>query len=201
MIAFFRSTITHRLHIEPFGNVFFNSIKSATCDKQDVLCIDFDKLLIGVFSTAFWGYIDNRSLEKFQQCLLNTFARNITGNRWIIAFTSNFIDLINKHNAFFRLALVIIGRLQKSSKYAFHVFPHIACLCQHGSINNRQGHIEHFGNRFGDERFTRSRFSNHQDITFLDFYIAFWLKQALVVVIDRYGQHLFGVVLTDDIII
>ena len=154
-----------------------------------------------MFSTAFWRYINNRPFEKFQQCLLNTFPGNITGNRRIIAFTSNLIDLINKHNAFFRLALVIVGRLKKSCEYAFHIFPNIARFCQHGSIDNRQGHIEHFGNRFGDERFTRSCFSNHQDITFLDFYIAFWLKQAFVMIIDRYGQHLFGVILTDDIII
>ena len=181
--------------------MFFNPIKSATCDKQNVFCVDFDKLLIGVFSAAFRGYVDFGSFEQLQQCLLNTFPRDITGNRRIVAFTSDLIDLIDKHNAFFRLTLVIIGRLKKPSEYAFHIFPNIACFCQHGSINNRQGHVEHFGNRFGDERFTRSRFSNHQNIAFLDFYTAFWLKQAFIMVIDRYGQHLFGVVLADDVII
>ena len=154
-----------------------------------------------MFSTAFGRYIDNRSLEKFQQCLLNTFPRNIAGNRRIIAFTSNFINLINKHNALFRLALVIIGRLKKSRQNAFHIFSDITCFCQYGSINNRQGHIKHFGNRFGDEGFSCSRFSNHQDVTFLYFYIAFGLKQAFVMVIDGNRQYLFGVILTNNIII
>ena len=201
MIPFFGGTIANRLHIEPFGNMFFNAIKSTTCNKQDVLCIDFNEFLIWVFPTSFWWHIDNSPFQQLQQCLLYPFSRHVTCDGRVVAFASNLIDFVDKYNAFFSFALVVVGCLKKSSENTLHILSNITCLCQNSSIDYRQGNIEHFCYRFGDQCFPCSSFSNHQHITLLDFNVAFWLEQTFVMIVNGHRHHPFGIVLTNHIII
>src|SRR5690554_761792 len=115
--------------IQTFSDNSFDSVKSTSSNKKDIFGIYFDKLLIWVFSSSFWWNIYYCSFQKLQKCLLNSLSRNISSNRWIVAFSCDFVNFINKHNSSFGFFNIIIGCLQKSGKDAFNVFPDITGFC------------------------------------------------------------------------
>ena len=45
-------------------------------------------------------YVGNRAFQDFQQCLLHTFTRNVTGDRGVLVFTAQLVDLIDVDDSF-----------------------------------------------------------------------------------------------------
>src|SRR4051812_25202599 len=71
------------------------TVESTTAYEQDVLGVYFDQLLFRVFTSALWWNQRFCTFQELQEALLYTFAANITGNGWIVAFTGDLIYLIN----------------------------------------------------------------------------------------------------------
>ena len=59
-------------------------VKSAAADKKDIGGIDFDKILLGMFSAAFGRDTGRRAFNNFQQGLLNAFTGNIPGDGRVV---------------------------------------------------------------------------------------------------------------------
>ena len=55
-------------------NDFFDAVKGPTHDKEDVLGIDMNHLLLGMLAAALWWHAGNCSLDNFQEGLLNPFT-------------------------------------------------------------------------------------------------------------------------------
>ena len=53
-----------------------------------------DILLVRMLTTSLRRYVDNRSLQEFQQALLYALATDITRNRGVVRFTGYLIYLI-----------------------------------------------------------------------------------------------------------
>ena len=62
MIPFFGGTIANRLHIEPFGNMLFNAIKSTTCNKQYVALFALDEIDFSISDGAL-DFIVEKAVE------------------------------------------------------------------------------------------------------------------------------------------
>ena len=94
----------------PLDN-FFQSIKCTAANKEDVLCIDINEALLGVFAPALRRNTGDGALKDFQQCLLYAFAGNITRNGSAVALAGNFVDLINIDDTSLSFLDIIIGVL------------------------------------------------------------------------------------------
>ena len=55
-------------------NNFFDAVKGPTHDKEDVLGVDVNHLLLGMLAAALWWNAGNRAFNNFQEGLLNPFT-------------------------------------------------------------------------------------------------------------------------------
>ena len=92
----------------------YPALKGSAADKEDISCVDLDKVLMRMFAPTLRWHISDRSLNNFEQGLLNAFARDIACNRRIVRFTGNLIDLVNIDNAAFRTRYIEISRLDQA---------------------------------------------------------------------------------------
>ena len=147
--------------------------------------------------------INNRSFEQFQQTLLNSFARYITGDGRVIAFSGDLIYFINKDYPFFCCFNIIIGILKKPCEQTFYVFTHITCLRKYCRIDDSKRYMQHPGYRSCQECLPCTCLSNKDDIRFFNFNILRigFLHQPFIMVIDCYGYNLFSHILTNYILV
>ena len=110
----------------PTGNDFFQPLKCATADKQNVSRIDLDKVLMRMFATTLRRHIYNRAFDNLQQSLLDALARNISGDRWVVRLSRNFVNFIHKHNARLGSSYVEIGSLKQAQQDVFDIFPNVS---------------------------------------------------------------------------
>ena len=95
------------------------------------------------------------------------------------------------------------GRLQEPRQNRFHVFAYVACFGDDGGVGNAERHFENFGDGPGQVRFAGACFPHHDNVRLFNRYVIIsdGLHQPLVVVINRYGDRLFGVILTNYVLV
>src|SRR5574344_1554974 len=130
------------MRIQTLCNLAFYAVKSSPTYKKNVSCVYMNIFLVGMFASSLWRYVNNRTFQKFQKSLLNTFSTHITRNAGIVLFARNFIDFINKHDAALRLLDVIVCNLKQATKNAFNILTHITGLCKNRSIHNGEWHFD-----------------------------------------------------------
>src|SRR5690606_28442446 len=87
--------------------------KSAAADKQDIGRVNLQEFLLRMLAPTLRRYGGDRSFHDLQKRLLNTFTRDIAGNRRIIRLAGNLVDLVNVDDAALGTLDIVVGRLQK----------------------------------------------------------------------------------------
>ncbi len=106
----------------------FQSNECSAADEQNVRRIELLKVLLRMFSAAACRDIGNGTLEDLQQRLLDTFARHIACDRWIVVLAADLIDLVNIDDALLGLFKIAAGRLDEAKQDILDIFADIACL-------------------------------------------------------------------------
>src|SRR6056300_1927387 len=101
--------VAYRLHVHALGDMPFDAVKSTTGNKQYMFCVNLNKFLVWMLTSALWRYVNHRAFKELEQCLLYAFARHITGNGRVVALTSNLVYFVNEDNPTFGFFLVVIG--------------------------------------------------------------------------------------------
>src|SRR3989344_4760555 len=96
---------------EPLCDHFVEMDKRASDKKEDILCVDFDVLLVRVLAPSFWGDICNGSFNNFEKRLLHPFSRYVSGDRDIRSGFADFINFIDIDNAKLCFGDIIVGCL------------------------------------------------------------------------------------------
>ena len=75
------------IYIKPDGAGIYTAankpvypIKSATANKKNILGVDLNEFLFGMFAASLWWYQHIRTFQQFEQPLLNTFAADVARN-------------------------------------------------------------------------------------------------------------------------
>ena len=84
-------------------------------DKQDVLRVDLDELLLRVLAAAVGRHIADRARDDFQQCLLHTLTAHVAGDGGVLALAGDLVDLVHIDNADLCAGNIKIRRLNHSS--------------------------------------------------------------------------------------
>ncbi len=99
---------------------------------------------------------------------------------------------------------VAVGRLQQFENDVLDVLAHVAGLSERRRIHNRERHVEHLGQSMCQQSFAGACWTDQQNIRLgqLHFVVAHPVHlDALVVVVNRDGELLLGLVLADDVIV
>ncbi len=193
------------------------SNECATTDEEDVLGIDLDVFLVRMLAATLWRDVADRPFQNLQQSLLHPFSRNVAGDAGRIALAPNFIDLIDVNDAEFGALYIIIGTLQQPQDDILNVFAHITCLGQRRGVRDAKWHIKDPCERPRQQRLSRTRRPDQQDVALLDLHIAMLIQldravgrllrtarillDAFVMIVHRHRDGLLGLFLSDHILV
>ena len=104
--------ITHHTGVEARADDALDAVEGACTDEEDLLCIDLDKLLLGMLATTIRGDVDDAPLEELEKTLLNPFTTHITSDGGVVAFAGYLVDLIDEDDATLCSCDVIVAVLQ-----------------------------------------------------------------------------------------
>src|SRR5690554_3265020 len=143
------------------------------------------------------------ALDQFQQRLLHTLARNITGNRRVIRLARDLVDLIDIDDAPLGLLHIVIALQQQLLNDVLDIFTHVARLCQSRGIGNGERHVKQACHGFGQQGLTATGRTDQQNIGLaqLDFVVLATGTETFVVIVDCYRKHRFGTILANHIVI
>ena len=180
----------------------FQTVKGTAADKQNVLGVDLDELLLRVLAAALGRHVADGTFQDLQQSLLNALAAHVAGDGWVLALAGDLVDLVHIDDADLRFGDVEIRRLDQLEQNVLHVFAHVAGLGEGGGVRDGEGHTQHLGQGLGQQGLAGAGGAQHEHIGLLQFHVALLPgENPFVVVVDRDSQHLFGFVLADDILI
>ena len=145
----------------------------------------------------------NRALHDFQQRLLYAFARHIAGDRRVVRFAADFIDFINIDDAALRALDVVICGLQQLEDDVLDILADIARLSQSRCICHRERNVQDARKRLSQQSFTAPRGAEQHNVRFRQFDVLRFCRviEALIVVVNRHGEHALCGALTNHIII
>ena len=77
----------------------FQPVEGTAADKEDVLGVDLDELLLGVLAPALGRHIAHRTLQDLQQRLLHALAAHVPGDGGVLRLAGDLVDLIDVDDA------------------------------------------------------------------------------------------------------
>ena len=178
-----------------------DAVKGAAADEEDVGGVDLDELLVGVLAAALRRDGGHGPLQDLEQCLLHALARDVAGDGRVLALAGDLVDLVDVDDALFRALDVVVGVLDELEEDVLHVLAHVARLGQGRGVADGKGHVEDLGERLRKEGLAAAGGPEHQDVGLLQLHVRVVRADALVVVVDRDGQGLLGVLLADDVLV
>lgn len=155
------------------------------------------------------GHVGDGALQHLEQGLLHPLTGHVAGDRGVFALAGDLVDLVDVDDAPLGLFDIQIRLLEQAQQDVLDVLAHVARFGQGGGIGHGEGHIEHLRQGLGQEGFAAAGGPDQQDVRFVQaggglvrLALAVPLPgQALVVVVDGYGEHLFGLLLTHDLLV
>ena len=154
-----------------------------------------------MLSTTLGWHARDGALENLQQRLLNTFPGYVTRDRRVLSLARDLVNLVDVNDpALGALHVEVRGR-QELQENVFDVLADVTGLGQRGGVGDGEGHVEHPGQRLGEERLATSGRPEEQHVRLGHLHVVVVQRaglNALVVVVHRDGENLLGFDLADD---
>src|SRR5439155_6904823 len=185
------------------GDDLLETRERAAADEEDVRGVDLQELLLRMLATALRRNRGNRALHDLQKRLLHAFARDVAGDRRIVGFAADLVDLVDIDDAALRPLDIVVGRLQQLQDDVLDVFADVAGFGQRRRIRHRERNVENPRQRLRQQRFARTGRTDQQDVRLrqLDIVVLGLVIEALVVIVDSDREHLLGMALADHIVV
>ncbi len=159
-----------------------------------------------VLASALRRHARGGALEDLQQRLLDALAGDVAGDRRVLALAGDLVDLVDVDDARLGLLDVVVGRLDQLEEDVLDVLADVAGLGEGGGVRDREGHVEHPGQRLREVRLAAAGRADQQDVRLGDLdrvvaLLGFTGLDALVVVVDGHRERTLGSVLPDDVLL
>src|SRR6266511_3535905 len=177
--------------------------EGTAADEQDVRGVDLDELLVRMLPAALRRHRGGGPLQDLQQGLLDTFARDVPGDRGVLALAGDLVDLVDVDDAGLGLLDVVIGRLDQLEEDVLDVLTDVARLRQCRGVGDGEGDVQHAGQGLGQERLAASRRAEQDDVGLLQLDLVVLRAHLDPLVVDVHGhrQDLLGLLLADDVVV
>ena len=126
--------------------------EGTAADEQDVRGVDLDELLVRVLAPALGRHRGRGALEDLEQGLLHAFARDVPGDGGVLALAGDLVDLVDVDDPGLGPLDVVVGRLDQLQEDVLDVLAHVPGLGQRGGVGDGERHVEHAGQRLGQQR-------------------------------------------------
>src|SRR6478735_874553 len=177
-------------------------------DEQDVGGVDLDELLVRVLAPALRGHRRGRALQHLEQGLLDALTGDVAGDRGVLRLAGHLVDLVDVDDARLGLLDVVVGSLDELEEDVLDILADVAGLGQRRGVRDREGDVEHPRQGLREVGLASTGRPDHQDVGLRDLdHVVLRLAadgleaglDALVVVVDRDGEGLLGVLLADHV--
>ncbi len=139
------------------GDDLLEAGEGAAADEQDVGRVDLQEFLLRMLAPALRRHGGDGAFHDLQQRLLHAFARDVAGDRRIVGFARDLVDLVDIDDAALRALDIIVGGLQQLEDDVLDVLADIAGFGQRRRVGHREGHIEDARQRLRQHRLARRR--------------------------------------------
>ena len=148
-------------------------------------------------------HIGDSALEDLQEGLLHTLTADVAGDAGVVRLACDLVDLVDVDDSALSAGDVEIGGLDESQQDVLDVLADVAGLGQRGGVGAGEGNVDDLGKRLCQQRLAAAGGPHQQDVGLLQLHVTVGLGvgDALVVVEDRHGEHLLGMLLADDVLI
>ena len=155
-----------------------------------------------MLAAALRRNIAHSALQNLQQGLLHALTAHIAGDGGVLTLAGDLVDLVDIDNTDLCLLHIKIRCLDQLEQNVLHILAHITGFGQGGGIGNGEGNAQHFCQSLCQQGLAHAGRTQQQHVGLLQLHIAaLAAEDALVVVVDRDGQHTLCLVLTDHILI
>ena len=128
-----------------------------TQDEQHVRGVDLDELLVRVLAPALRRHRRLGALEDLQQRLLHALARDVPGDRRVLALAGDLVDLVDVDDPRLGPLDVEVGGLDQLEQDVLDVLADVAGLGEGGGVGDGERHVEQPGERLGEVRLAAAR--------------------------------------------
>ena len=181
-------------------------------DEQHVGGVDLDEFLVRVLAAALRRDRGDRAFQDLQQRLLHALARDVPGDRGVLALARDLVDLVDVDDALFGLLDVVVGGLDELEQDVLDVLADVAGLGQRGGVGDGERDVEAAGQGLREVGLAAAGGADQQDVGLgdLDVVVVAAVGEAaalgrvagldpLVVVVDGDGEGTLGGLLADDV--
>src|SRR6266446_5848050 len=179
------------------------AVERAAAHEQDVGRVHLHEVLVGVLASALGRNRGDRPFDELQQRLLHALARNVPGNRRVIRFPRDLVDLVDVDDAALRLVDVVVAVLQQLLDDVLHVLADVASLGERGGVRDHERDVEQPRERLREQGLARAGRADQEDIGLgeLDLVVLGKVLEPLVVVVDGDRQDLLRELLPDHVLV
>src|SRR5712692_8993146 len=181
----------------------FQAVERSPADEQDVRGVHLHEVLVGMLAAALRRHGRDRPFDQLQQRLLHAFTGYVPGDRGIVGFARNLVDLVDIDDAALRLVDIVVAILEQLLDDVFHVLADVTRLGEGGRVGDHERNVEEPRHRLREQRLAGSGGADQEDIRLgeLDFVVLREVLQALVVVVHRDREDLLGEFLPDHVLV
>ena len=101
--------VTDRAWSAARRNDLLQAGERAAAHEQDIGGVDLQEFLLRMLAATLRRHIRDRALHDLEQCLLHTLARDVAGDREIVGFAGNLVDLVDIDDTALRALDVVVG--------------------------------------------------------------------------------------------
>src|SRR5579883_134509 len=176
-------------------------------DEEDIAGIDLQELLLRVLAPALGRHRGDGPLDELQQGLLHALPGDIPGNRRIVGFARDLVDLVDVDDTGLRLLDVVVALLEQLLNDVLDVLADIPRLCQGRGIGDREGHVEQPRQGLREQRLAAAGGPDEQDVALGDLDVLLGPSgagaglQPLVMVVDGDREYFLRALLPDHVLV
>ena len=198
--------VTHGVGVESLRDFLFDSVECSSANEENVVRVDLNVVLIGVFAPTLGGHVDDGAFEQLEHALLYAFTTDISRDRGVVSLACYLVYLVNEDNTSLGSRHIVVGNLEQTTENALHIFTDITGLCEDGGVDDGERYLQQFGNGARQEGFARTGRADHDNIALFNLHIVvgrlvLLTEQALVVIVDRHRQVFLCIVLSNNVLV
>src|SRR5579885_2201687 len=117
-----------------------------------------------MLAAALRRYRGDGALPDLEQRLLYAFARDVAGDRRVVGFARDLVDLVDVDDAALRPLDVVVGRLEQLQDDVLDVLADIAGLGERRGVRHGEGDVDDARQRLRQQRLARAGRADQQDV-------------------------------------
>src|SRR2546430_350073 len=155
------------------------------------------------FAAAWRRDVGDGPLEDLEKRLLDALARDIAGDRGVVALAGDLVDLVDVDDPALRAVEIEVSGLNEPEKDVLDILADVTRLGEAGRVRGGERHIEDSRERLRAKGLAASGRGDEQHgrLAELDVVHAMTGADALVVVVHGDRENALGLVLADDVLV